>query len=55
MTLHHDQRKFIAHPINGIDNLLAPIEANAQAPETADNVDLEEEIEIDVGDETEDL
>ena len=56
LTTSPDQRKsYIAHLINGIDNLLAPIEANAQAPETADNVDLEEEIEIDVGDETEDF
>ena len=56
LTTDPDQRKsYIAHLINGIDNLLAPIEANAQAPESADNVDLEEEIEVDVGDETEDF
>ena len=56
LTTDPDQRKsYIAHLINGIDNLLAPIEANAQAPETVDNIDLEEEIEVDVGDETTDF
>ncbi len=56
LTTDPDQRKsYIAHLINGIDNLLAPIEANAQAPEAADNVDLDEEIEVDVGDETSDF
>ena len=56
LTTDPDQRKsYIAHLINGIDNLLAPIEANAQAPESADNVDLEEEIEVDVGDDSADF
>jgi len=46
---------YIAHLINGIDNLLAPVETNMDAPEPAGNVDLDEEIEIDVEDDGDDL
>jgi hypothetical protein len=42
------QRKsYMAHLINGIDNLLAPIEANMDAPEPAD--EIEEDIDINIG------
>jgi hypothetical protein len=41
---------YIAHLVNGIDNLLAPIETNIEAPEGAAGSDLEEDIEIDVED-----
>ena len=45
----------MAHLINGIDNLLAPVETNMDAPEPTTDVDLEEEIEIDVEDEGDEL
>ena len=55
LTTHEDQRKsYMAHLINGIDNLLAPIEINIEAPEGAPDIELEEEIEIEVGDEGDD-
>ena len=55
LTTHEDQRKsYMAHLINGIDNLLAPIETNIDAPEGAPDIELEEEIEIEVGDEEDD-
>ena len=41
LTTHEDQRKsYMAHLINGIDNLLAPIETNIDAPEGAPDIDL---------------
>ena len=47
---------YMAHLINGIDNLLAPVETNIDAPEpSVGDVDLEEEIEIDVEDEGDEL
>ena len=55
LTTHEDQRKsYIAHLINGIDNLLAPIETNIEAPEGSPDVELEEDIEIEVGGEEDD-
>ena len=54
LTTDASQRKsYIAHLVNGIDNLLAPINTNIDAPEPSDKQDLEEEIEIDVGGEKE--
>lgn len=54
LTTAESQRKsYIAHLVNGIDNLLAPINTNIDAPEPSDKQDLEEEIEIDVGGEKE--
>ena len=54
LTTDESQRKsYIAHLVNGIDNLLAPINTNIDAPEPSDKQDLEEEIEIDVGGEKE--
>lgn len=51
LTTDEAQRKsYMAHLVNGIDNILAPIETNFDAPDEAPEVDLEEEIEIDVGD-----
>lgn len=41
------RESYIAHLINGMDNLLAPIEANMDAPEPIN--DLEEDVEIKVG------
>ena len=54
LTTSEDQRKsYIAHLVNGIDNLLAPIEVNADAPLAAPEVALGEggleEIEVSVG------
>ena len=55
LTTHEDQRKsYIAHLINGIDNLLAPIETNIEAPEGAPDIELEEDIDIDVDTEEDD-
>jgi len=52
LTTDKAQRKsYIAHLVNGIDNLLAPINTNIDAPEPSDKQDLEEEIEISVSDE----
>ena len=54
LTTDKSQRKsYIAHLVNGVDNLLAPIETNIDAPEPSANQDLEEEIEISVGGEKE--
>ena len=54
LTTDESQRKsYIAHLVNGIDNLLAPINTNIDAPEPSDEQDLEEDIEIDVGGEKE--
>jgi len=54
LTTDESQRKsYIAHLVNGIDNLLAPINTNIDAPEPSDEQDLEEEIEIEVGGEKE--
>ena len=51
LTTDENQRKsYMSHLINGIDNILAPIETNFDAPQEAPDLDLEEEIEIDVGD-----
>ena len=56
LTTDPSQRtSYIAHLINGIDNLLAPVETNMDAPEAAPEVDLEEEIEIDVEDDGDEL
>ena len=54
LTTDEDQRKsYIAHLVNGIDNLLAPIEMNAAAPNQAPEVALGEggleEVEVSVG------
>ena len=50
LTTDPAQRKsYMAHLINGIDNLLAPIETNIDAPEAADEVELEEEVDINIG------
>ena len=60
LTTDEGQRKsYIAHLINGVDNLLAPIEVNADAPEAAPEMalgesDLEEEVEVSIGDEAND-
>ena len=58
LTTAPEQRKsYMAHLVNGIDNLLAPIEANMEAPEPSGDVSpegMEEDIDIDIGDETED-
>ena len=54
LTTDPEQRKsYIAHLINGIDNLLAPIETNIDAPKPALTEEMDEDIEIDVGDEKE--
>jgi hypothetical protein len=61
LTTSEDQRKsYIAHLINGVDNLLAPIEMNADAPQAAPEValgegGLEEEVEVSVGDDPEEF
>ena len=50
LTTDADQRKsYMAHLINGVDNILAPIETNFDAPGEAPDMELGEEIEIDVG------
>ena len=50
LTTDVDQRKsYMAHLINGVDNILAPIETNFDAPGEAPDMELGEEIEIDVG------
>jgi hypothetical protein len=49
------RESYIAHLVNGIDNLLAPVETNIDAPDPSNgDPELEEEIEIDVGDEEDD-
>ena len=57
LTTDAAQREsYMAHLINGVDNLLAPIEVNAAAPEASgDNAaltesDLEEDVEVSIGD-----
>jgi len=61
LTTSEDQRKsYIAHLINGVDNLLAPIEVNADAPQAAPEGalgegGLEEEVEVSVGDDPEEF
>ena len=56
LTTDEEQRKsYVAHLVNGVDNLLAPIEMNADAPEAAPEIalgesDLEEEVEVSIGD-----
>ena len=58
LTTDEEQRKsYIAHLINGVDNLLAPIEVNADAPQAAPagalgEGDLEEDVEVSIGDES---
>ena len=42
---------YMAHLINGIDNLLAPIETNIDAPQAAGEAEIEEDIGLTVGDE----
>jgi hypothetical protein len=60
LTTDEEQRKsYTAHLINGIDNLLAPIEVNANAPDAAPAAalgesDLEEDVEVSIGDEADD-
>jgi hypothetical protein len=55
LTTNEEQRKsYVAHLVNGVDNLLAPIEMNADAPEAAPEIDLEEEVEVSIGDEADD-
>jgi len=53
LTTDEEQRKsYIAHLINGVDNLLAPLEVNAAAavPDVAlGESDLEEEVEVSIG------
>ena len=53
LTTDEEQRKsYIAHLINGMDNLLAPLEVNAAAavPDGAlGESDLEEEVEVSIG------
>jgi len=50
LTTDPSQRKsYIAHLVNGIDNLLAPINTNIDAPEPSDKQDLEEDVEISIG------
>ena len=56
LTTDKAQRdSYIAHLINGVDNLLAPIEVNAKAPELSGangalgESDLDEEVEVSIG------
>ena len=53
LTTDEEQRKsYIAHLINGMDNLLAPIEVNADAAVPAGALgesDLEEDVEVSIG------
>ena len=53
LTTDEGQRKsYMAHLINGIDNLLAPIETNIAAPEAPNEEGaLEEEVDISTGEE----
>ena len=56
LTTDPAQRKsYISHLINGVDNLLAPIETNIDAPDSPKNnasleEDVDEQIDIEVGD-----
>ena len=50
LTTDEAQRtSYIAHLVNGVDNLLAPIETNMDAPEPSPHADLEEDIGVEVG------
>tara|TARA_R110002020_G_scaffold223954_1_gene433333 strand:- start:60 stop:851 length:792 start_codon:yes stop_codon:yes gene_type:complete len=55
LTTDPAQRKsYIAHLVNGVDNLLAPIETNIDAPDSPKNnasldEDMDEQIDIEVG------
>ena len=55
LTTDPAQRKsYIAHLVNGVDNLLAPIETNIDAPDSPRNndsleEDMDEQIDIEVG------
>ena len=55
LTTDSAQRKsYIAHLVNGVDNLLAPIETNIDAPDSPRNndsleEDMDEQIDIEVG------
>ena len=40
---------YMAHLINGMDNLLAPIEANMDAPEASNNAPMDEEVDVEIG------
>tara|TARA_R110000824_G_scaffold122623_1_gene279923 strand:- start:17 stop:835 length:819 start_codon:yes stop_codon:yes gene_type:complete len=55
LTTSPEQRKsYIAHLINGIDNILAPIEINLDAPEPSPAIKediLDEDIDVDIGSE----
>jgi len=54
LTTDPAQRKsYIAHLVNGIDNLLAPVETNIDAPNPVNDEALEEEIEVGIGGEKE--
>ena len=51
LTTDVDQREsFIAHIVNGVDNLLAPIETNMDAPDPSPHATMEEDVEVQVGD-----
>tara|TARA_R110000824_G_scaffold381512_2_gene574281 strand:+ start:9966 stop:10799 length:834 start_codon:yes stop_codon:yes gene_type:complete len=55
LTTDEAQRtSYIAHLVNGVDNLLAPIETTMDAPDPSPHADLEEDIGIEVGDADED-
>ena len=50
LTTDEAQRtSYMSHLINGIDNLLAPVETNIEAPDEAPEGEIEEEIDISVG------
>ena len=50
LTTDKAQRdSYMAHLVNGMDNLLAPIEANADAPELTNGEAVDEEVDIDIG------
>jgi hypothetical protein len=50
LTTDEAQRtSYMSHLVNGIDNLLAPVETNIEAPDEAPEVGIEEEIDISVG------
>ena len=50
LTTDEAQRtSYMAHLINGVDNLLAPIETNIDAPDAAPDAEIEEDIGISVG------
>ena len=50
LTTDKAQRdSYMAHLINGMDNLLAPIEANMGAPQPSNGGAVDEEVDIDIG------